>query len=400
MKSKYFTFLNIIFISSFVFSGFISLLPQTTYAFPEVISPEQLKQKYNAALTTGTKVKVLIIPGHDDDSWGTEFRGVREGDMNAVLAEKMYAQLKKDPRLEVRLSRELIGGYDPVIWDYIDLNRAAIADFIRTHRQAMTTSLESGTTQEVAHVPHNPANPENATRLYGVNKWANDNNIDLVISVHFNDYGGRPWDQVGQYKGLTVYIPEKQYGNARASKEIGSAVYNQLTKFYPKSTYPPEAAGLVEDQSLIALGGSNTLNAASILTEYGYIYEPQFLATHIREKVITDLAYQTAIGVETFFDSQSKYQKKFGTTLLPYTWSFEVKFGAKNSVSILALQAALRKEGMYPATGFTSYDCAMTGNFDTCTKTALQAFQAKYKIPSTGVLGPMTRAKLNSLFSK
>jgi N-acetylmuramoyl-L-alanine amidase len=384
-----------------LFSGVVSLFllhAHIAYAFSETLSPESLRIRY--ASPVASKIKILVVPGHDDDVWGTQFKDVKEGVMNAVLAEDLYNFLLKDPRFDVVIARTKDGGYNPIIWDYIDLHRTEIADFISSHRQAMSTALQTGTVQPMVAVPHNEVKQETGTRLYGINKWANENNVDLVINIHFDDYGGRPWNAAGKYQGLTVYIPDHQYGNARVSAAIGQALFSQLTNYYPKSTFPPEAEGLVEDQDLIATGASNTLNAASVLTEYGYIYESQFLNETIRNKVLKDLAYQTSIGIESFFGNQIKYQNKFKTALLPFTWSKGIKFGISGSVDILALQAALRKEGMYPPVSMTQYSCPVAGSFGPCTQAALKTFQKKYGISPTGFLGPITRAKLNSLYSK
>jgi peptidoglycan hydrolase-like protein with peptidoglycan-binding domain len=45
------------------------------------------------------------------------------------------------------------------------------------------------------------------------------------------------------------------------------------------------------------------------------------------------------------------------------------------------------------------YSGETTGNYDPQTQTAVQSFQAKYSISTTGIAGPITRAKLNELYS-
>jgi peptidoglycan hydrolase-like protein with peptidoglycan-binding domain len=42
----------------------------------------------------------------------------------------------------------------------------------------------------------------------------------------------------------------------------------------------------------------------------------------------------------------------------------------------------------------------VTGGFYSQTFASVQAFQSKYGINATGYVGPMTRAKLNALYSK
>jgi hypothetical protein len=56
------------------------------------------------------------------------------------------------------------------------------------------------------------------------------------------------------------------------------------------------------------------------------------------------------------------------------------------------LQRALKAEGFAP-------DYQPTGYFGSLTKRDVRLFQAKYGIPATGLVGPMTRAKLNELYS-
>ena len=59
--------------------------------FTDSVTVQGLKDAYANAERGGGKVKILIAPGHDDDSWGTEFRGVREADVTAALGEKLAA---------------------------------------------------------------------------------------------------------------------------------------------------------------------------------------------------------------------------------------------------------------------------------------------------------------------
>ncbi len=384
-------------LTGLISGGMLFFIALSAHAFTETVSPETLKARYASPIQP--KIKVLIVPGHDDDVWGTQYKGVKEADMTAILGEYLYSYLAQDPRLDVFISRTKTGGYNPVIWDYVDLNRVGISEFISSNKQTMTAALQSGAVAAMTGVPHNEVQSEIGTRLYGINKWVNENNVDIVLHIHFDDYGGRPWEKEGKYQGLTVYVPDHQYGNARASRAVGEKVFGVLNKYYPKSTLPEESEGLVEDQELIALGANNTVKAASILTEYGYIYESQFLNTAIRNNVLKDLAYQTHAGLHSFFNS-TKYNEKYSTSLLPHTWKTDIKYKTSNNLDILALQAALRSQDLYPLEPKTEYDCPLSGTFGACTQASLKAFQKKYGLPATGIFGPLTRAKLNALFSK
>lgn len=74
-----------------------------------------------------------------------------------------------------------------------------------------------------------------------------------------------------------------------------------------------------------------------------------------------------------------------------HTFNTNLTYG-NNSDEVKFLQKALQIDGefTYPT---------ITGNFGPITLTAVKAFQSKYAIPSTGFVGPMTRNKLNKLFS-
>ena len=56
----------------------------------------------------------------------------------------------------------------------------------------------------------------------------------------------------------------------------------------------------MEDQTLIALGASGTLVAPSMLIEYGYIFEKPLRTAVDREKIISQYAQQTTLGVEDY----------------------------------------------------------------------------------------------------
>ena len=63
--------------------------------FAERITSEQILANYKTS-----KVKILIVPGHDNDSFGTQFNGTTEAQLNAELGQgllnfsKMTTSLK------------------------------------------------------------------------------------------------------------------------------------------------------------------------------------------------------------------------------------------------------------------------------------------------------------------
>jgi len=66
---------------------------------------------------------------------------------------------------------------------------------------------------------------------------------------------------------------------------------------------------------------------------------------------------------------------------------------ASNDVKCLQQFLASQGQGIYPE-GY------VTGNFGNMTKNAVIKFQAKYSIPQTGYVGPITREKINQLLSR
>jgi N-acetylmuramoyl-L-alanine amidase len=363
----------------------------------QAATPLELINKYKTAVQTGKKVNVLIVPGHDDQYWGTEFGEFREADINVAIGQYLFDYLKNDPRLNVQITRTQMG-YTDTFNNYFATNQEAIQQFIRNSKEVHQSKVSSGQIQQIENVPHNNAQPEVALRLFGINKWANENNIDIILHLHINDQGGRQWNRKGEYVGIAVYIPERQFNHAPASAVLGEAIFNELKLKNVVSTYPAESAGLIEEQDLIAIGTSNTLkSAAAALIEYGYIYEPKFQNLAIQETVTKDLAYQTYLGLHRFFgdrDNPTYTPAKTspqGKSFLPFTWKKDLQKLMEN-VDVSALQAALTQEGVY--------NCGVIGLYGPCTERGVKAFQKKYGISQTGVVGPLTRAKLNQLFSR
>src|SRR6266487_3714255 len=83
--------------------------------FVDSITVGDLQLKYQSA--GQAKIKILIVPGHDNEYWGTEFKGVKEADLNLALAKELTALLAADPAFDVHLSRTE-NGYAPFLYDY------------------------------------------------------------------------------------------------------------------------------------------------------------------------------------------------------------------------------------------------------------------------------------------
>jgi N-acetylmuramoyl-L-alanine amidase len=247
------------------------------------------------------KIKILLVPGHDDEVWGAQYGNIKEADMNLRVALELQKILKKDKRFEVFITRTS-GEYTKTFSDYL-AKKEEINAFKENAKRQTATQVESGDIVKKDGVPHVAVNQDTAIKLYGINKWANENNIDAVIHIHFNDYPRKTKWVIGKYKGFVVYVPEIQLMNSTQSIRLGEKIFSELNKKYITSTFPDEKAGLVPDQKLIALGADGSLekDVKSVLVEYGYIYEKRFRNTKTRRQAYTDMARLTASGIKNFY---------------------------------------------------------------------------------------------------
>lgn len=348
--------------------------------FPERITPEELIDKYQR----NEKIKILIVPGHDDESWGTDFNGIKEADFNLEVGEHLLKYFQGDLNFNVSITRDE-NGYTRNFQKYFQEQISLISEFRKYWQTIFKRAVKKGLVEPKVLDYHGTASSEDSLKLYGINKWANDNEIDVVIHLHFNDYPTRPAGQLGVYSGFSIYIPEKQLPNSRASIQIAQSVFNQLEKYFDPSDLPIEKEGIIEDQELIAIGSNASLNAAAVLIEYGYIYEPQFINYATHPLLMKELAFQTYLGIKKFFEPDFKGPE---TTLLPYSWQRTFGEGERGR-DVLALQAFLIKEGLY--------DCSLTGYFGPCTKKAVLEFQGKYGLVKSGSVDSFTLIELRSI---
>lgn len=369
--------------------------------FREGITIAQIKNKYEVSERNKRQnVRIMIVPGHEPGYGGAEYRDILERDLSVELGEELKSFFENDPHYEVIISRDK-KYWNPVLQTYFNQNWNDIKKFYDTSKEEMLRLVNNGTVTKFQNgIFHNEAAPDVAMRLYGINKWNNENGIDLVIHIHLNDYP-RPYTKTaGKYSGFAIYVPERQYSNSTTTSAIAESVMERFKKYNPVSDMPREKEGLIEERELIAIGSYNTLDVPSMLIEYGYIYEPQFNEDDIKAVVLKDLAYQTFLGVEDFFGEKNNEDNNYDTLVLPFTW--KNKITSKNSLvkDVLALQTALVLDGEYPPSGKSLNDCPRTGTFGPCTITALNAFQTKHGIKNeNGFVGDETRRVLNNLYS-
>ena len=368
-------------------------LPFASYlgqVFKETITPEDLSQAYKES-----KLKILIVPGHDNEYSGTVHQGIREADLNLVLAEWLYNYLKNDPRFEVKVTRDFkTGNYLPEFASYFTDKRKEIISFRLNMRQQFLALISSGALNEYVGVSHNFAKEEVAIRLYGINKWANENNVDVALHLHLNDYPNRGNQVAGKYSGFSIYVPESQYPNARASYALAESVAKTLKSLQTPSTLPIESKMIIPDQELIALGAQGSREGAAILVEYGYIYESKFINPLVRARIFPELAWQTYLGIKDYFSDRGTLP---ATVLLPHAFRTPLFEGLRGNPDALTLQRLLQLKGYYPPAGETLENCPVNGNFGPCVKRAVINFQMANSLPVTGAVSELPLIKLNTL---
>lgn len=365
----------------------------------KVITVSDLKNKYNSPNLNKDKIRVLVMPGHEPDYGGAEYRDIKEREMTVELADYLSAFLKNNDHYEVVVPRDK-KAWNPVFDKYFHDGWDDIVAFLNKNKNEMIRLINNGVLSKSLGIEHVKVPTNVAVRLYGINKWVNENNIDIAVHIHFNDYPRRDKNNPGVYSGFAIYVPERQYSNSTTTRVIADNIYKRLAKYNATSNLPREESGVVEEQELIAIGSHNTLDAPSMLIEYGYIYEPQFADPKVRNATLKDLAFQTYLGLQDFFGAKNDVSDAYDTLMLPYKWSGEISKEKSNKQDVLALQTALLVEGLYPSKGKTKNECPRSGSFGPCTVEALSSFQKIYDITTEkGRVGSITKSVLNSRYS-
>ncbi len=364
------------------------------------ITVGQLKDKYVTAPKGQEKVRILLVPGHEPDFGGTEFADLKEREMNVELSRYLEGFFKNNSHYEVFVARDNTA-WNSELQNYFNNHWSEIAGFVKNSKSEMLRLVNTNEVKKIKDaVTHNKAPKNIALRLYGINKWANENRIDMVIHIHFNDYPRHNIKIAGEYSGFSIYVPEKQFSNSTTTRAIADSVFKKLSKYNAVSNLPNEEGGVIEDQELIAIGSYNTLDAPSMLIEYGYIYEQQFIDDSVRGTTLKDLAFQTYLGVQDFFGAGNDVSLAYDTLMLPYDWRNDITKDSNDRLAILALQSALTLERMYPPENKTKNDCPRTGRFGPCTINALSHFQRQYSIANEeNKVGDQTKRILNGKYS-
>src|SRR3989344_835955 len=82
--------------------------PTTPKVYPPSAAPEATRDR---------QVKILLVPGHDNEVWGAQYGNVKEARMNLAVGSRVYAILEKDKRFQVFITRD-INGYTQNFAEY------------------------------------------------------------------------------------------------------------------------------------------------------------------------------------------------------------------------------------------------------------------------------------------
>lgn len=281
---------------------FTKIKNQAAAFFAMGISVDDLVRKYVGVGGDEQKIKILLVAGHEPNYGGAEYKGLKERDLNLLLSEKIKEALSLNKKFEVITARDE-NGWNPDLEKYVKKNKTSIMTWVAGLKKQMSKLVSAKKLTKVsAKMGHAVASANTTAFLYGINKWANENKVDIAIHLHFNDnpkYKGQP-----NYEGFSIYVPESQYSNATSSKVLALDLENELTKIQKISTMEEESAGVIEDQELIALGRYNSADALSVLIEYAYIYENFMQNARLRNSYIDNAAIFTAQAVNKFFESR------------------------------------------------------------------------------------------------
>jgi N-acetylmuramoyl-L-alanine amidase len=375
------------------------IMPQPAGAyFVHQVSVDDVREKF---YKQKKPITVLIVPGHEPDAGGAEYKDSKERDWNVDLALELEHLFAQDDRFDVTLARDN-KEWNASFAEFFDKKEKTIKRTVAKQKQRTEELIEAGELSFPNVVRHGDAPERVALLLHGINQWANKEKFDIVLNIHFNDNGSRDIKK-NWPSGLAIYVPDAQYANGKASFVLGEYVLEKLTPFYSVSNLGQEEAGVVPNEKLIALGVHNTLRPMSLLIEYGYIYEPKFKDDAVRNVLITDLAHQTYWGVEEFFVDTLPENRIVRTTLIdiPAEFDLPLRKNDEPNTHYVKLQAMLRWVGLFPTSDDNLSDCPIDGLYGDCTARAVKEFQKKHDLTADGIVGEVTyqilEEEINSL---
>ncbi|MDO8492357.1 MAG: N-acetylmuramoyl-L-alanine amidase [bacterium] len=367
--------------------------------FRPSITEVELHKTFAEAATTTRKVRILLVPGHEPTWGGTEYKSAIERDIVVKIGKEIANIFSAESHYQIIVARNELS-WQSYLLDYFQTEKENILNWRKLKQEEMNKLVSEGLVRVAPGVLHNNAPDEAVLHLYGINKWASEKDFDIVLHLHINDNPRRNVSLPGEYRGVTIYVPEEQYSNALASKSMADALSKKLFQIVPKSTMPKESVGVVPDQDLIAIGRYNTSDTVSLLIEYGYIYEPMYRTKEMRDFIAKEFAYETTLGLKSFFakdnnSNKGKYEKE--RPVVSYIWQNELTDKNYPQTDVLAMQIALSASNLYHLAS-SATPCPLTGFIGPCTKQALANFQKAVGLFANGNFNEETREIFNRLF--
>ena len=148
----------------------------------EFVSLEQILQKrenyFDPINKRGTNklVNILIVPGHDDEYWGAEFGGLKEVELNRSVAQKLYSYLLHEEGINPVLASSE-NGYNSIFERYFKGEENKIKKFIIDSKKDFAKKVDEEEFNNVEKNFHNTAPDDVVYRLYGINRWVNNQNF-------------------------------------------------------------------------------------------------------------------------------------------------------------------------------------------------------------------------------
>jgi N-acetylmuramoyl-L-alanine amidase len=239
---------------------------------------------------------ILLVAGHTPESPGATFNELTEYELNYELLEEMAEQLEAAGYQVTTTHNE--SGYKPEFAEYFDRNEAGILDYRDRLKAAFDAEYPQGVVTN--DTDHNYASDRGVVQLYGINLWANQEDVDAVLHIHFNDYPGRTKGSAGEHTGFSVFTPLKTNNHFIPSFELAKSLEQEMLEVSNRSTVPKESAGVLESE-LIAVGHANSTNMPALLLEGGFIYEEQFQDKAARLLLWEEYAEQITDAFDAYF---------------------------------------------------------------------------------------------------
>jgi N-acetylmuramoyl-L-alanine amidase len=114
-----------------------------TVILHNAITVKDLNNKYDAVIKGEPKVRILISPGHEPNYGGTEYRDLKERELNVELAGYLKDFLKGNDHYEVIVSRDN-KAWNTDLQKYFDEHWEDIKTFIKQSQSEMIHSVNTG----------------------------------------------------------------------------------------------------------------------------------------------------------------------------------------------------------------------------------------------------------------